>query len=938
MNRWKSVPQRWRELGITAKFASAFGVLLALIVLVSLTSYAALTAVRRQTEAAIVTSMEIQRLVLEMDAGLQRARRLERDLFLRWPAVGFSQALETYAQKHDEEIAQVMGLSASLQRLISESDVSEALRESEVSLNFYLSAAERYAATFDEASQLVTELAADETGAQARLARSSELMRDTLQLADDPALIVLYREMQSSEKDYLVTRQRPYMQSAFNAAGPLREAISRSPGFDGDEEAQALAYLDDYLALADEILLLDVEIGHKLNEFDLQAEAIDPISEELIALANAETERARDRIARTSRLATMLLVVAVLAAVALAGVIALALNNSITRNVVKLTQTASELRGGNLEIRAQIDSADELGQLADSFNAMATRLKTLVDTLEQKVEERTADLTKANVQLEQEISERVRAEEALRQAKEAAETARSAAETANRAKSAFLANMSHELRTPLNAVIGFARLVKRRSQDILPQKQLDNLDKVLVSADHLLELINAVLDLSKIEAGRIDIQPVAFDVADLVETCLQTVRPMVESDQVHLVKEIEPDLPQLFTDQDKVRQILINLLSNAVKFTEIGSITVTARRRGETLSLAVTDTGIGIPEDALERIFEAFQQVDGSTTRHYGGTGLGLSISRHLARLLGGDVTVESAVGVGSTFSVTLPICYGGAPTAIANSSLSELSSGVTTTQPEYGPVVLAIDDDPNVIYLLQENLAEAGYRVVGATSGEEGLRQAHSLKPFAIILDILMPPKDGWQVLHELKADVTTRDIPVFVLSIVDNKELGYRLGASDYLVKPFDRETILGALARIVPRQPDPHLVRLLVVDDDPNVVDLVRQLLEDEAYEIRSAADGQAALEAISKQPPDIILLDLLMPRLDGLGVIEQLRQSSQHRDIPIVVLTAKILTNDEIVQLQQSVSKVVQKQGLERETLLQELRTALQTYRQKSEPKG
>jgi len=251
----------------------------------------------------------------------------------------------------------------------------------------------------------------------------------------------------------------------------------------------------------------------------------------------------------------------------------------------------------------------------------------------------------------EDISERKRAEEELRQAKDAAEAA-------NQAKSTFLANMSHELRTPLNAIIGFTRLVRRRSEDLLPQKQLDNLDKVLVSADNLLGLINDVLDLSKIEAGRVEVHPGTFSLERLIDDCLRTVQPLIKADEIKLVKKVESELPKLFTDEDKVRQILINLLGNAIKFTEAGTITVSGQRQDDSFVLRVADSGIGIPKDALDRIFEEFQQVDSSTTREYGGTGLGLSISRHLAKLLGGDISVESTVGQGSTFTVTIPVRY----------------------------------------------------------------------------------------------------------------------------------------------------------------------------------------------------------------------------------------------------------------------------------------
>ena len=390
------------------------------------------------------------------------------------------------------------------------------------------------------------------------------------------------------------------------------------------------------------------------------------------------------------------------------------------------------------------------------------------DDLEDKVDVRTRELQETNRRLE----------------------------AASRHKSEFLANMSHELRTPLNAIIGFTRLVMRRSKDVLPVKQYENLEKINQSAEHLLVLINDVLDLSKIEAGRMDVRPVSFDLGSLIDLCLRTVEPMLRSEQIQLVRQVDPRLPQLVTDQDKLKQILINLVSNAIKFTEAGAITVRAHADGDLVVIDVSDPGIGIPEEALELIFEEFRQVDSSSTRKHGGTGLGLPISRHFARLLGGDVTVRSQLGRGSTFTVTIPIQHG------MVSGPEEGAAEVRALEhAQAGRVMLAIDDDPDTIYLLRENLSDAGYRVVGALSGEEGLEKARKLRPFAITLDLLMARRNGWDVLRELKQDPVTMGIPVIVLSVVDSKDSAYRLGAFDYVVKPFDREAIIRALERIPP-----------------------------------------------------------------------------------------------------------------------------------------
>jgi signal transduction histidine kinase/CheY-like chemotaxis protein len=515
-----------------------------------------------------------------------------------------------------------------------------------------------------------------------------------------------------------------------------------------------------------------------------------------------------------------------------------------------------------------------------------------------------------------------------------AQKARAAAEQANQAKSAFLANMSHELRTPLNAIIGFTRIVRRKAEGLLPDKQTENLDKVLTSGEHLLNLINTVLDIAKIEAGRMDVLAANFRIGALVDLCANTAQPLLRPGVV-LEKQVDENLSMVYSDQDKIRQIILNLLSNAAKFTHEGKIILSANRDGENLRLAVSDTGIGISEEALPRIFKEFQQADTSTTRQYGGTGLGLSISRNLARLLGGDINVESELGKGSTFTAVIPIQFRGKLPTMAEASTTTASDlqpapakepEVHPDAPSFKKQLLVIDDDPDAVYLLQESLNTQEFNITGARNGPDGLRAAREQQPQVILLDIFMPGMDGWQVLHDLKADPATANIPVIMLTIVDKKALGYSLGAAGYLLKPLDpaeaRETLDRVLGKTETRQK-----HVLVVDDDPNIVEMLRQVLPESDFILGSALDGVAGLQAIKAHRPDILILDIIMPRMDGFGVIEALRADPETRDLPVIVVSAKELTADENARLKESAAIVIKKQDFEGEKLVKEINSAL-----------
>jgi len=583
----------------------------------------------------------------------------------------------------------------------------------------------------------------------------------------------------------------------------------------------------------------------------------------------------------------------------------------ISKPMTELARTARIVsRKKNYSIRAAATgSHDELSTLVEAFNEMLDQiqeneaaLRKAHDELEQRVEERTAQLADANKELDLRNREVQRATEM---------------------KSKFLASMSHELRTPLNAIVGFSDLLAEQTAGQLNDKQKRFVNHIKQGSAHLLQLINDILDLSKIEAGQIELHCETFQVNEALPEVLSTIRPLAMAKQITVEHKLASDLP-VFADRVRFKQILYNLLSNAVKFTpKDGRIDIDCYEEGEAVCLSVTDSGIGIRPEDQKLVFEEFRQVDGGRASAQQGTGLGLAITKRLVEQQGGKITLESEFGKGSRFTVALPLSR---ETYSEPQQTSASGVGATlVSSAKSNPLILVVDDELPARELLTNYLSPA-YRVVTAESGAEATEKAKQLLPDAVILDVLMASGNGFETLVALRKEPQTANLPIIILSIIDQKEVGFALGATDYLVKPIRRPVLLETICKYVPRDSDDEST-VLLVDDDVKTLELLEETLRSVGYETQSVQTGARALEVLSSKLVGAVLLDLLMPGMDGFQVIRRIRERETLRDLPIFVMTGKTLSSEEIALISSETQALFRKDGHWQSQLLVEIARVL-----------